>query len=134
MTQEEIEKRIEALELKCMVSDVLLNSLVLACDNLIKRNQKLEDQVQGMIVDSEADGNQFAKDIINMKDFQVKLGKFGHALDAKITAVATILCRSLNIDPDDFIREYHRVYSDVPKSDAEVDNLIEETKTKPKDL
>jgi hypothetical protein len=124
---EDQDKRIEQLELKITHMDTMLSSVTICCANLINQIQRLQEDSVNLIADVEADGNTTAEITTNLRQYMSRLTKFTHALDAKNTALATIVCREMGLDPDVMLREYGRVLSDF----GSVQQLIDTTKGEP---
>ena len=118
-----LEKKLEQLELKVTSQETAVFSVVRALANLICEYQNMRSDLTALIVDVEADGNSDANSIQNIRDYLVKIGKFLHALDAKNTALASVLCREMNWDPDVMLAEYQRVVEDF----GSVEGLIAST-------
>ena len=120
----DLEKRVESLELALTAQETTVSALVLAVANLIRQYQEIRDEIVNLIADVEADGNADAKSLTNIKEYLVKVGRFLHSLDAKNTALATVVCRQMGWDPDVMLAEYQRVVEDF----GTVENLIETTR------
>jgi hypothetical protein len=89
--------------------------------------QNLQEKVNDILDDMEADNNE---EFASLEVLQRRLaGVITQlvALDAKNTAVATVVCREMDWDPEIMLREYDRVLTDL----GAADRLIRSTKDKP---
>jgi uncharacterized coiled-coil protein SlyX len=125
---QDLERRLEKLEIQQASNESTIAAFALALSNLIKEYQRIREDVSAVVVDLEADGNSSLIAIRKLQEYVIKLGKFIHALDAKNTALATVICRQMDWDPDVMLKEYFRVVEDF----GTVENLIDTTKIQPK--
>jgi len=123
----DLEKRVEHLETLMAAQETIVSSIVLAMSNVLKELQVLKEELAALVIDVEADGNADAKHIEQIRKYLIRVGKYIHALDAKNTALATVVCRNLGWDPDEMLYEYQRVVNDFES----VSELIELSKVDP---
>jgi hypothetical protein len=123
-----IEKRLQSLELWKSNTEHVVSNVTICCANMITQMQRVEEELHNLIADIEADGDSHVQQISKIKRYLSNFAKFLHALDAKNTALATVMCREMELDPDMMTKEYARVMDDF----KQIENLLEKSKGEPK--
>lgn len=123
-----VESRLKELEASVGKNDKLVTTLTICCAKLMQQLQKIEEDLQNLIADIEGDNNSSIEQLGRVKKYLAKITTSIQFLDAKNTALATIVCRELDLDPDMMTKEYSRVLSDL----GQVDNFLEVIKAKVK--
>lgn len=117
---DDLTTRVEALEEVQETTEASLKAVAYILKKLVDQNKEIRDEIQSVVLELEADSSSSALEI---KETFAKISTILRSLNVKNTALATVLCRELDIDPDLMTEEYRQVIRDMGSVDRFVASL-----------
>jgi hypothetical protein len=126
-----VEERLKLVEQWIRLNNPIWQAVILGCNSLLNDVHELKDAVHklGRQLDNQETLNKARA--TNLRDYSAKITQYANVLDAKISAIATLTCRELELEPDKFIEEYKTAMKELGERSSDIENLIKETKKDP---